>query len=103
MLSYFLGVPGWTSSRWRATATSTLRPVDARTCAAARRYWAYHLVLPWIAFALLFAALYARMIRAQHARGDERGLRAHRARRRARESCRVMRKHVLPERAACRS
>jgi peptide/nickel transport system permease protein len=26
--------------------------------------WAYHLVLPWATFALLFAALYARMIRA---------------------------------------
>jgi peptide/nickel transport system permease protein len=28
------------------------------------RYWAYHLVLPWFTFSLLFAALYARMIRA---------------------------------------
>jgi peptide/nickel transport system permease protein len=27
-------------------------------------YWAYHMVLPWITFALLYAALYARMIRA---------------------------------------
>ena len=26
--------------------------------------WAYHLVLPWITFAFLFAALYARMVRA---------------------------------------
>ena len=26
--------------------------------------WAYHMVLPWITFGLLFAALYARMIRA---------------------------------------
>lgn len=26
--------------------------------------WAYHLILPWATFALLFAALYARMIRA---------------------------------------
>jgi peptide/nickel transport system permease protein len=26
--------------------------------------WAYHLVLPWMTFAILFAALYARMIRA---------------------------------------
>jgi peptide/nickel transport system permease protein len=26
--------------------------------------WAYHMVLPWITFAILFAALYARMIRA---------------------------------------
>jgi peptide/nickel transport system permease protein len=28
------------------------------------RYWAYHMVLPWFTFSLLFAALYARMIRA---------------------------------------
>lgn len=28
------------------------------------RYWAYHMVLPWITFGLVFAALYARMIRA---------------------------------------
>jgi peptide/nickel transport system permease protein len=28
------------------------------------RYWAYHLILPWMSFAFLFAALYARMIRA---------------------------------------
>ncbi|MEP7225317.1 MAG: ABC transporter permease [Actinomycetota bacterium] len=28
------------------------------------KFWAYHLVLPWFTFALLFAALYARMIRA---------------------------------------
>ncbi|MEP6908810.1 MAG: ABC transporter permease [Actinomycetota bacterium] len=28
------------------------------------RFWAYHMVLPWFTFALLFAALYARMIRA---------------------------------------
>jgi peptide/nickel transport system permease protein len=26
--------------------------------------WAYHMVLPWVAFSLVFAALYARMIRA---------------------------------------
>lgn len=28
------------------------------------RFWAYHMILPWLTFALLFAALYARMIRA---------------------------------------
>jgi peptide/nickel transport system permease protein len=28
------------------------------------RYWAYHMILPWLTFAFLFAALYARMIRA---------------------------------------
>jgi peptide/nickel transport system permease protein len=28
------------------------------------RYWAYHMVLPWLTFAMMFTALYARMIRA---------------------------------------
>jgi len=28
------------------------------------RFWAYHLVLPWVTFAMMFTALYARMIRA---------------------------------------
>ena len=31
---------------------------------AGPKYWAYHMILPWLTFALLFAALYARMIRA---------------------------------------
>ena len=26
--------------------------------------WAYHLILPWMTFAILFAALYVRLIRA---------------------------------------
>ena len=28
------------------------------------RYWAFHMILPWLTFGLLFAAFYARMIRA---------------------------------------
>jgi peptide/nickel transport system permease protein len=28
------------------------------------RYWAYHMFLPWLTFAMMFAALYARMMRA---------------------------------------
>lgn len=28
------------------------------------RYWAYHMTLPWITYGIIFAALYARMIRA---------------------------------------
>ena len=38
-------------------------PASSSLCGGPR-YWAYHLVLPWLTFALLFAALYARMIRA---------------------------------------
>ena len=33
------------------------------TCGGPVR-WAHHLLLPWIAFGLVFAAIYARMIRA---------------------------------------
>ena len=42
--------------------------------------WAYHLVLPWMTFAILFAALYVRMIRANVMETLERGLRPHGAR-----------------------
>jgi peptide/nickel transport system permease protein len=37
---------------------------DGSSLCGGPRYWAYHMILPWITFALLFAALYARMIRA---------------------------------------
>ena len=39
--------------------------------------WAYHMILPWMTFAILFAALYVRMIRANVMETLERGLRAH--------------------------
>ncbi|HEY7729344.1 MAG TPA: ABC transporter permease [Gaiellaceae bacterium] len=38
--------------------------LSASTSCGGPVQWAYHLVLPWLAFALGFAALYARMIRA---------------------------------------
>lgn len=38
-------------------------PAGSSLCGGPR-YWAYHMILPWFTFALLFAALYARMIRA---------------------------------------
>ena len=41
--------------------------------------WAYHMILPWMTFALLFVAIYVRMIRANTMDTHERGLRAHRA------------------------
>jgi peptide/nickel transport system permease protein len=37
---------------------------DGSSICGGPKYWAYHMVLPWLTFALLFAALYARMIRA---------------------------------------
>jgi peptide/nickel transport system permease protein len=59
MLSYFFGL------KWHVTPVGGycefFSPVG--TCGGAAD-WAYHMVLPWITFACLFAALYARMVRA---------------------------------------
>ena len=56
--------------------------------------WAYHLVLPWISFAILFAALYARMIRANVMETlNEDFVRTARAK--GAPASRVMRSHVL--------
>ncbi|HEX6702016.1 MAG TPA: ABC transporter permease [Gaiellaceae bacterium] len=59
MLSYFVGykwqlapINGYCDLTYPATACGG--PIQ----------WAYHLMLPWITFAILFAALYVRMIRA---------------------------------------
>jgi peptide/nickel transport system permease protein len=58
------------------------------------RYWAYHLFLPWLTFALLFAALYARMIRASLLEAmDEDYVRTARAK--GAGTWRVLRAHVL--------
>jgi len=58
------------------------------------RFWAYHMVLPWFTFALLFAAFYARMIRATLLETmDEDYVRTARAK--GAGEWRVLRKHVL--------
>jgi peptide/nickel transport system permease protein len=58
------------------------------------KQWGYHLVLPWITFAFLFAALYARMIRASILETmDEDYVRTARAK--GAGEWRVLRKHVL--------
>jgi peptide/nickel transport system permease protein len=38
-------------------------PQSSNLCGGPR-YWAYHMFLPWLTFAMMFTALYARMIRA---------------------------------------
>jgi peptide/nickel transport system permease protein len=56
--------------------------------------WAYHLVLPWLTFAILFAALYVRMVRANVLDAlDEDYVRTARAK--GASSWRVLRSHVL--------
>ena len=39
------------------------KPKSPNLCGGPR-YWAYHMFLPWLTFAMMFTALYARMIRA---------------------------------------
>jgi peptide/nickel transport system permease protein len=56
--------------------------------------WAYHLVLPWVTFAILFAALYVRMIRANVMEAlNEDYVRTARAK--GAPEWRVLRSHVL--------
>ena len=68
-------------------------PHSANLCGGPR-YWAYHMVLPWFTFALLFAALYARMIRASLLETMEEDY-VRTARAKGASQFRIMRKHVL--------
>jgi peptide/nickel transport system permease protein len=68
-------------------------PASSNLCGGPR-FWAYHLFLPWLTFAFLFAALYARMIRANVLEAmDEDYVRTARAK--GAGTFRVMRRHVL--------
>ncbi|MDX6478396.1 MAG: peptide/nickel transport system permease protein [Gaiellaceae bacterium] len=59
MLSYFVGY------RWHlAPINGYCDLVSPATSCGGPIQWGFHLMLPWITFAILFAALYARMIRA---------------------------------------
>ena len=59
------------------------------------KFWVYHLVLPWLTFAFLFAALYARMVRANLLETMEEDY-VRTARAKGAGTWRVMRRHVLP-------
>jgi peptide/nickel transport system permease protein len=59
------------------------------------KYWAYHLFLPWLTFALGFAALYARMIRAGLLEAMNEDY-ARTARAKGASTLRVMGAHVFP-------
>jgi peptide/nickel transport system permease protein len=58
------------------------------------KFWAYHMVLPWFTFALLFAAFYARMIRATLLETMEEDY-VRTAKAKGASQWRVLRKHVL--------
>ena len=67
---------------------------DAGSLCGGPRYWAYHMALPWLTFAFLFAALYARMIRASLLESMEEDY-VRTARAKGASSFRVMRVHVF--------
>ena len=62
ILSYVFGYRLGVDARSPATATSSRARVGAQCGGPVQ--WAYHLILPWCTFMLLFAALYVRLIRA---------------------------------------
>jgi peptide/nickel transport system permease protein len=91
ILAYFIG--------YRANLTPItgycdfLNPSIAANCGGPVQ-WAYHLVLPWMTFALLFAALYVRLIRANVLETmNEDYVRTARAK--GAPESRVMRSHIL--------
>ena len=61
IFSYFFGY------KWHITPISGycdfINPSEGAECGGPVQ-WAYHMILPWATFAILFAALYVRMIRA---------------------------------------
>jgi peptide/nickel transport system permease protein len=90
MLSYGLGVK---THVFPIAGYCDLRYNHAHLCYGPK-YWAYHMVLPWITFALLFAALYARMIRASILEAIEEDY-IRTARAKGASTWRILRKHVL--------
>jgi peptide/nickel transport system permease protein len=61
LLQYFIGFRlGWTPN---AGYCDVIDPPAGADCGGPWD-WFYHMILPWLTFALLFAAIYARMIRA---------------------------------------
>jgi peptide/nickel transport system permease protein len=61
LFSYFFGYRlGWTPITGYC---DFFNPSEASECGGPAQ-WAYHMILPWATFALLFAALYVRLIRA---------------------------------------
>jgi peptide/nickel transport system permease protein len=89
ILSYFLGL------KWHLFPIAGYCNLNyhAHDICGGPKYWAYHMVLPWITFAFLFAALYARMIRANvlEALGEDY---VRTARAKGAGSWRILRRHV---------
>jgi peptide/nickel transport system permease protein len=92
MLSYTFGV------RWHVLPIGGYCDLhyqpDSTSLCGGPRYWAYHMFLPWLTFALLFAALYARMIRASLLESLQEDY-VRTARAKGAGSSRIVRSHVL--------
>ena len=71
-----------------------LRSPPAGTHCGGPYEWAYHLLLPWLTFAILFSAVYARMIRASVLEAYEEDY-VRTARAKGASQLRVLRAHVL--------
>jgi peptide/nickel transport system permease protein len=91
ILAYFFGYRlGWFPI---AGYCDMVNPAEGTGCGGPAQ-WAYHMVLPWATFALLFAATYTRMIRANVMETlNEDYVRTARAK--GAPESRVMRSHVL--------
>ncbi len=91
IFSYFMGY------RWHVTPIAGycdfFNPSIGSECGGPTQ-WAYHMILPWMTFAVLYAALYVRMIRANVMEAmNEDYVRTARAK--GATAARVMRVHVL--------
>lgn len=76
------------------TVVSGAAPSGFASCGGVRD-WVTHLILPWITFALLFLALYTRMIRASVAETIEEDF-VRTARAKGASQRRILARHVLP-------
>jgi peptide/nickel transport system permease protein len=61
LFSYFIGYKARLTPI--ADYCEAFSPAEGSSCGGIVQ-WAYHMILPWLTFAILFAALYVRMIRA---------------------------------------
>jgi peptide/nickel transport system permease protein len=84
----------WFGYQWHLAPTVGYCPISGGEGCDGIRDWAHHLLLPWVSFALLFIALYSRMVRVTVMETlHENWVRVARAR--GASEWRVMRSHVL--------
>jgi peptide/nickel transport system permease protein len=79
---------------WAPTGYCNLIPSNAALCSGPDQ-WASHLVLPWVTFALLFLALYVRMVRSSVIETLHEDF-VRTARSKGVREARVLRRHVVP-------